>query len=163
MKHCKYIMLALGLAAALNSCGLQGKFGGKSAARPANTSYTGELPDTAVAAMSWAAAEKLVDLYPPGRTTLYLNYPPKGKDKTKAVFDELFEINLRANGFRITAESSADSPRITWRVDMLPNETGSPSWYLWLHILDRGRNVVFSRVYDEHGKPEASFVNGIIE
>lgn len=156
--RCNHLIWACLLVLTLSSCGLSsGKYG-------KYASYTGELPDTAVAAMSWEASEQITALYPPGRTSIYLNHPQNSVGKPiKNVFDELFETNLRANGFRIAAESNVDIPYITWRVDTLPNEFGSPNWYLWMHVYHQGKNLVFSRVYNDQGLPVSSFVNGVLE
>ena len=149
-----WLSVALALALTLPGC---------SGVRSGN-SFTGPLPSSAAIGISWDASERMSALYPPGHTALYLTYP--GEDKQQAgstIFGELFENNLRSNGFRIVPVAGGSVPQVSWTVDALGDTNPPSSWYLRLKVADKDGMRTLSRVYDSQGMPQGGFAEGRVE
>ena len=133
--------------------------------RSGNSYSVQTVPSSALAGISWDAAERVGKIFPPGHTTLHLTYPVAVKAKGQApvtdIFGELFENNLRSMGFKVAPDS--DGVEVTWAVDALGAEvkSSSSSWYLKLTLADSKGTQVLSRVYDGQGTPQGSFAVGL--
>jgi len=124
-------------------------------------SFVGPLPEHgAVIAIANDAVSILVELYPPGHTTLHL-LPAKAVGNG---FAAAFESGLRTRGFTLAisavpgrnasadaqaAPDFADTVTLAYTLDMLEVKA---AWYLQLRLSD-GRTI--ARAYTANGSPEA--------
>ncbi len=96
--------------------------------------------------MASDAISRLLDVYPPGLTTLHLVPAQRGS------FGELLEQGLRARGFRLEPAAGADVVELSYTLDAIREEPAA--WYLHMALSD---GFAFSRVYilGERTTPEA--------
>jgi hypothetical protein len=88
-------------------------------------SFCGPLPDdAAVTAIAADAVACLVDLYPPGHTTLRL-LPAKEAENN---FASTFDSGLRAQGFTVTADASPDAVVVAYTLDALYEKGAKGRW-----------------------------------
>ncbi|MDD2464484.1 MAG: hypothetical protein PHI97_10860 [Desulfobulbus sp.] len=123
----------------LTGCGGRPGFG---------TSFVGQIPTEGTASIVQDATKILVELYPPGRTSLKLLAPGQID-----AFSQSFENTLRKQGFTL---SPSGDVVLSYVLDALQGE-GPPSWYLQLKITDPSRSATLARTYGADGKPVAGF------
>lgn len=96
--------------------------------------------------MASDAVSRLLEVYPPGLTTLHLVPAERGS------FGEALEQGLRARGFRLEPAASAGVLVLSYTLDAIREEPAA--WYLHMALSD---GFAFSRVYilGERTAPEA--------
>lgn len=112
------------------------------------SSFVGQMPSEGIDPIVQDATNQLVELYPPGRTSIKLLAP-----EHSASFSQSFENNLRKQGFILSPRGEVV---ISYVLDALRGVTPSV-WYLQLKVVDHSRTVTLARSYTADGKPVAGF------
>ncbi|MGD9950252.1 MAG: hypothetical protein AB7U29_17505 [Desulfobulbus sp.] len=112
------------------------------------TSFVGQLPTEGTASIAQDVTKQLVELYPPGRTSLKLLVPEQVD-----AFSQAFENMLRRQGFIL---SSRGDVVVSYVLDSLQGATPA-AWYLQLNITEQSRSATLARTYGADGKPVAGF------
>jgi uncharacterized lipoprotein YajG len=112
------------------------------------SSFVGQIPSEGIDPIVQDATNQLVELYPPGRTSIKLLAPEQS-----ASFSQSFENNLRKQGFTLSPRGEVV---ISYVLDALRGVTPSV-WYLQLRIVDHSRTMTLARSYTADGKPVAGF------
>ena len=150
MRMRKMFLIALALSLLLPGCVFH--------KRPRGQSFIGAVPDAPVAVIARDAAQRLADMYPPGRTSIHVS---QAQNNDQAAFGATFENEWRAHGFRIVPEPG-NGPDIVWTIDYLGHDI-EPSIYALFRITDQEGRKTVSRVYDKDGRAVSSFAQGIAE
>lgn len=111
-------------------------------------SFVGQIPTDGTDSIAQDVAKQLVELYPPGRTSVKLLAPEQSDS-----FRQSFENNLRKQGFILSPRGEVV---ISYVLDALRGVTPSV-WYLQLNIADQSRTLTLARSYTAEGKPVAGF------
>nr|WP_320013107.1 hypothetical protein [uncultured Desulfobulbus sp.] len=112
------------------------------------TSFVGQLPSEGTALIAQDATRQLVELYPPGRTSIQLLVPEQVDG-----FSQSFENSLRKQGFTLSPRGDVV---VSYVLDALQDVT-PPAWYLQLKVTERARSTSLARTYSAAGKPIAGF------